>query len=722
MAFAPDWNQLPALVVAVVTAAIALAVLRGSIRRAPNQFFAFFLLLVAANFGAQFLGAGFIEDPGQSLLWKRVGLLVLIWDPVVLVYFASVFPRRAFFAVHGWALALLALVPLLLTLAFFQSPGAFDPPGFQVQRVTLLVYLGAAYAYCLFTLFTPRAPAATPALARRTEFVLLGFAVALLPRLGLLVDDLGLFGLTSSPGRVAARIAITGGFFGALYVLAGRAARRPTPPTGPRRTWIFGWTAAFLAVLTLLWISGLLLAEEFQASRDFGINLYYPFRWILFSLIVGYAIVRYQVFDIELRLKRTLGLALFSAVAVSLFTLSYLALDRLLLPPLLDRTDVAAVLLAALLVLPFLLGRRQGTARLASLVFPHASRDPGYLRSRKLEVYAAHLEAAAAEGRLTNPPDPELEALRARLGLSPEEHRTLDRLVRRSEVRAPRLEDRIVSGEPLFGRYRILERLASGGFADIFAALDTEARGKVVLKRLHPRFVQDERIVKAFLREAEVAGRVRHPNIVPVREVLREGGDAYLVLDYVEGETLEEILLHSGRHDVSAAAEVARQLLLGLEAVHRAGVFHRDLKPANILRTRDGRVLISDFGVAHIPQLEQTLSGLTRPGSQPGTVAYMSPEQALGRPVDGRADLYAVGAILWELCMGRPLFEAKGVGDFELRQRVARGVPQSQVDRAPAELRLILRRALAPKAQARYGGPKEMLRDLNDRVPGPRRP
>lgn len=716
---APEWYYYPALVVALVTGVTATLLLRAAPRQPANQFLAFFLFLICGNFAAQFFIGAYRNDPADQRQWEYVGLLFLIWDPATLVYFASVFPQRSFFATRRWAFSLLAATPTIFTLLFFADPESFRLPHPWPKRL-LILYMALAYAYCLLVLLFSRIPPETTARRQQTLVMTLGFSVALIPRFGLIADDLGLFAELAFGAygwrRTTTRVGIALGVFILLWAISRAYARRHPgePPRGYQVPFVFRWTLFFLLLTVLFWILGSVAAYQGAFSARETLNLYYPLRWILFALIVGYAIAKFQVFDVEIRFKRFLGrLAVFTAAALA-FGAGYFGLN-LVLPKVFEDPRAASALLSATLAVLVALATRHPLARLTDLLLPRVAADESYVRGRKLEVYGAHLEAAAAEGRLRRTPDALLESVRLRLGITMEEHHALERLLRRSTTPPKRLEDRIASGDPLFGRYRVLQRLDAGAFADVFLADDLERRARVVLKRLHPGFGQDESVLKSFLREAEVAGRVQHPNVVPVHEVLRDGPDAYLVLDFVEGGNLQEFLSHSGARPVSEAARIARDLLNGLEAVHRLAVYHRDLKPSNILLSRDGRALITDFGVAHVPNLEKT--GSTLRGAPPGTVAYMSPEQALGRPVDGRADTYAVGALLFELTTARPLHPWKGLGEFELRQRVARGVPKTQLQQAPKELRIFLGKALAREPSDRFQTPAEMLEALNQAVP-----
>lgn len=700
------------LVVALIAPTIALFVLASNWRNRVNQAFALFLFFVAGNFAANFIGLGFPDQSGLRQAWLVAGWVFLALDPAALVYFASVFPRRSLFAQHQ-----LAMLGLLLTALFFVGLVLFRAdrfvgyPGIPWEKTLLIFYMAIGYLYCLGILLLRDPGPPERALTRQANFLMLGFSVALLPRFGLVLDDLQIVSTENASLRLLPRILVMWGMFLAFWSLSYLLTRRDPEHRrrGYQTRWVANWTVLFLAIITLAYWLGAILEDRYGGEAGFQLQFYFPVRWVLFGLIVSYAILRYETFDLEVRLKRGLRYVLPLLLGFGLFLAAYAAFQTLPASALKSPTMGAAV--AVIISVAAALALWKVAQRVTDILMPRVTTDALYLRGRKLEVYGAHLERAALQGKLTVAPTSELDDVRRELGISLEEHAALERLLRRITT-PPRLEDRIATGEPLFGRYRVLRRLDAGGFADVFLAHDAQQGRSVVLKRLHPRYGQDERVLRSFLREAEVAGRVRHPNIVPVHEVLRDGADIYLVVEFVEGGSLSDRLKTGTPMPVPEAVAIVRDILMGLQAAHALHVFHRDLKPSNVLLSPDGQARLTDFGVAHVPSLEDTAMGFTAPASQPGTIAYMAPEQALGRPVDGRADVYGAGALLYELLTGKPLFDPAGLGEFELRQRVARGVAAARLRDAPATVRPILAKALARDPAKRYSTPADFQQAL----------
>src|SRR5919109_1736040 len=185
------------------------------------------------------------------------------------------------------------------------------------------------------------------------------------------------------------------------------------------------------------------------------------------------------------------------------------------------------------------------------------------------------------------------------------------------------------------GRYRLLERIGSGGMADVWAAEDTHLGRRVAIKILHHRFSQDREFVERFRREAEAAASLQHPNVVNVFDRGELDGTFYIAMEYLEGESLKELIRRG--MDVGQAVAIARQILDASRFAHSRGVIHRDLKPHNVIVGQDGRAIVTDFGIARAGSSE-----ITQTGSVMGTVAYFSPEQAQGHDVSPSSDLYSV--------------------------------------------------------------------------------
>jgi serine/threonine protein kinase len=236
-------------------------------------------------------------------------------------------------------------------------------------------------------------------------------------------------------------------------------------------------------------------------------------------------------------------------------------------------------------------------------------------------------------------------------------------------------------GETL-GHYKVLEQLGRGGMGEVYLAEDLSLDRKVALKFLPDVFTGDPERMARFEREAKLLASLNHPNIAAIYGLEQANGKRFLVLEYVEGETLQK-RLSKGALPVEDALEVCRQIAEGLEAAHEKGVIHRDLKPANVMITAEERVKILDFGLAkaltdeaqsidssHSPTITEAM---TQPGMILGTAAYMSPEQAKGKSVDKRADIWAFGCILYECLTGKKAFEGETV--TETLAAVIRGEP-----------------------------------------------
>ena len=220
------------------------------------------------------------------------------------------------------------------------------------------------------------------------------------------------------------------------------------------------------------------------------------------------------------------------------------------------------------------------------------------------------------------------------------------------------------------GHYRILERVGAGGMGVVFKAEDTRLRRTVALKFLPPSLAGDERAVARLGREARTASSLNHPNICTIYDVGEADGRHFIAMEFLEGEPLN-VAIGSRAMDTPRLLEVAIQIADALDAAHAIGIVHRDVKPANIFITRRGHVKVLDFGIARpgpepaspaqatiVP--DDMLS--TQPGTVTGTLAYMSPEQALSKPVDARSDLFSLGLVLFEMGTGRQAFDAQSPG------------------------------------------------------------
>ncbi|HEY5834088.1 protein kinase domain-containing protein, partial [Streptomyces sp.] len=204
-------------------------------------------------------------------------------------------------------------------------------------------------------------------------------------------------------------------------------------------------------------------------------------------------------------------------------------------------------------------------------------------------------------------------------------------------------------GQVLDGRYRVEGRIAVGGMATVYRAVDTRLDRTLALKVMHPGLAADSGFVERFIREAKAVARLAHPNVVGMYDQGTDGTYVYLAMEYVAGCTLRDVLRERGALPPRAALDILEPVLAALGAAHRAGLIHRDMKPENVLIGDDGRVKVADFGLV---RAVDTQTGAST-GSVLGTVSYLAPEQIEHGTVDQRTDVYACGVVLYEMLTGR---------------------------------------------------------------------
>jgi eukaryotic-like serine/threonine-protein kinase len=264
------------------------------------------------------------------------------------------------------------------------------------------------------------------------------------------------------------------------------------------------------------------------------------------------------------------------------------------------------------------------------------------------------------------------------------------------------------------GRYRIVRKLGAGGMANVYLAEDQELGRRVAIKILNDRHANDDQFVERFRREAKNAAALSHPNIVSIYDRGEAEGTYYIAMEYLDGRSLKELIVGHGPAPVNVAVEYARQILAALRFAHRHGIVHRDIKPHNVLVDGEGRVKVTDFGIARAGA-----SQMTEAGSIVGTAQYLSPEQARGGVVDQRSDLYSLGVVLYELLTGEPPFE--GDTPVEIAMKHLSAVPEPPSARRPdlpPDLDKVVMRALAKDPADRYQSADEMEADLERVVRG----
>ena len=278
----------------------------------------------------------------------------------------------------------------------------------------------------------------------------------------------------------------------------------------------------------------------------------------------------------------------------------------------------------------------------------------------------------------------------------------------------------LVSGTRL-GGYEILASLGAGGMGEVFRARDSGLQRDVAVKVLPERLADNAQALARFEREARVVAALSHPNIMAIHDVGRAGPTAYAVMELLDGATLREEL-RGGPLSPRIAVEYAAQAAHGLAAAHEKGVVHRDLKPENLMVTRDGRLKILDFGLAHEQQptaptvgdtQSPTLGRDTDPGTVVGTVGYMSPEQVRGEAVDHRSDIFSLGCVLHEMLSGRRAFARGTVAETMTAILREDAAPVAESGRAvPPALERIVSHCLEKKPEQRFQSASDLAFDL----------
>ena len=264
--------------------------------------------------------------------------------------------------------------------------------------------------------------------------------------------------------------------------------------------------------------------------------------------------------------------------------------------------------------------------------------------------------------------------------------------------------------------YRILKRLGAGGMGEVYLAMDSRLDRQVAVKILPADFCRDPDRLQRFKQEAIITSALNHPNVTHVYDIGSEGDVAFLVMEFVEGEPLGE-RLEEGPLPLKDLIAIGLQVADALDAAHQAGIVHRDIKPGNVLINRRGHVKVLDFGLAKMRPTKHEKSDQTQAlssiGLVLGTVQYMSPEQALGRDVDARSDLFSFGTLLYEMATGRLPFD--GVSAQEILAKILTAQPDAIARfnySAPPELERIVRKCLEKDAEDRYQSAREIVLDL----------
>ncbi len=266
-----------------------------------------------------------------------------------------------------------------------------------------------------------------------------------------------------------------------------------------------------------------------------------------------------------------------------------------------------------------------------------------------------------------------------------------------------------LAGRVFSNRYEIQRELAQGGMAEVYLAHDQLLNRPVAMKALFPEYAREPSFVERFRREAQAAANLNHPNIVAIYDWGQEDGTYFIVMEYVEGRVLRDLIRSEAPLDPNQAAEITAEIASALAFAHRNGVVHRDVKPGNVLLTGSGTVKVTDFGIARAG----TSEGLTQTGSVMGTATYFSPEQAQGLSVDGRSDVYALGVVLYEMVTGVAPFIAESPVSVAYKHVREEPTPPSERNPdVPPDLERIIVTALAKSPENRYQTADDMRADI----------
>lgn len=275
----------------------------------------------------------------------------------------------------------------------------------------------------------------------------------------------------------------------------------------------------------------------------------------------------------------------------------------------------------------------------------------------------------------------------------------------------------------LVGRYQIRSRIGQGAMANVYRAYDPEIQRELAIKVLNQQFRRDAECVSRFLQEARAAGSLSHPNIVTIYDVGEAHGFPYIAMELLSGQPLDAVMRERGAFDTADVLNIGAQLSDALAYAHRLGIVHRDIKPSNVMLSQDGKTpKILDFGIARVSQaaVEADATRLmhTQVGQVIGTPRYMSPEQALGRKLDGRSDQFSLGVVLYEMVAGKPAFEGASIATVALQITSQPHQPIAVIPECPRGLRFIIDKMLAKLPEKRFADCSQATEALRREISG----
>ncbi len=595
----------------------------------------------------------------------------------------------------GWRLARLAtgIYTVAGAVVFAVSPGLFLQdvqaggavlsvtwgPMMTVAQIAFFASLGVT----LIALVQGLENAPTPRIARRALILFTGLGLYVSYAAG---SNLSFYAMWVSRWGFVNRnvpfllafLALTGL---TLWVL-GRVLLRLNDARRSEDRWRYRVAAGAL-VLPLLWglTEGYVVYTNAPRLDTLGL-------WRLLAVgVVTYGLARWRIFDLPQRAQRvaasTTGVTGAVAGGAATFSLTSLVTPSLAIPA------VGGLLVSAVGLAPAVRVAR----RLFGVDRDEASEDhEETLYGQRLDAYRAALEASIARGTLEED-EAFLEALRERFDIGEEGDMVLRHFAKQAVV--------LPSDRTVDQAYERLRLLGQGGGGRTWLARDRARDRLVVLKEPLAHWIDDQALKQKVLKEARAAARVQHPNVVRFHEIVDDNGTPVIVMAYIDGGSLDEVLRTKGVLRWQRARAIVSDVLEGLQAVHAAGLIHRDIKPANILLTGDGQAKLADFGIAQHRDHDDTV--VETQGQQAGTRAYMAPEVAQGQPHTEASDVYACGAVLYEALYGSPPRQGRTV---EVENTV------------PEPLKAVVAKATSSDPSRRYPNAQAFLEALADVRPG----
>ncbi len=265
------------------------------------------------------------------------------------------------------------------------------------------------------------------------------------------------------------------------------------------------------------------------------------------------------------------------------------------------------------------------------------------------------------------------------------------------------------------GNYKIIDKIGEGGMGAVFKGVDLMLEREVAIKMLRPELARQPNVVERFRTEAVTLAKLNHPNVATLHSFFRQGDDFFMVMEFVRGKTLDDVIKAQGAMECGQAVELFCMALEGIDHAHKMGIIHRDIKPANMMLTETGSIKVMDFGIARVLGTDR----LTKAGHLIGTVEYMSPEQVRGEETDARSDIYSLGILLYEMLTGRVPFNSPSEYDL-MRCQIedAPTPPRAFAPHIPLAVEQGIMRALAKKREARYQSASEFRATLIQRTTG----